>query len=139
MAIRARLIRMPRLAAYISPSNKAFRGFISKTANSNPINAAEFFHGPFEIVDDDATFLAVKGVGASRLIDERAISFANRFTQRVHVIDAADFAWGDIEEDLREYLTPAILNGVIRMYADQLADFTGHPLSVRRYMWRMEY
>ena len=107
--------------------------------NSNPINAAEFFHGPFEIVDDDATFLAVKGVGASRLIDERAISFANRFTQRVHVIDAADFAWGDIEEDLREYLTPPILNGVIRMYADQLADFTGHPLSVRRYMWRMEY
>ena len=107
--------------------------------NSNPINAAEFFHGPFEIVDDDVTFLAVKGVGASRLIDERAISFANRFTQRVHVIDAADFAWGDIEEDLREYLTPAILNGVIRRYADQLADFTGHPLSVRRYMWRMEY
>ena len=39
MAIRARLIRIPRLAAYISPSNKAFRGFISKTANSNPINA----------------------------------------------------------------------------------------------------
>ena len=33
MAIRARLIRMPRLAAYISPSNKAFRGFISKTAD----------------------------------------------------------------------------------------------------------
>lgn len=107
--------------------------------HSNPINAAEFFHGPFEVVDDDVTFLALKGIGESRVIDERALTFVNRFTERVHVVDAAEFVWGDIDQELREYLTPPVMVGVTRMYADQLADASGHPLSVRRYMWRMEY
>ena len=39
IAIRVRLIRIPKLAAYISPNNKAFKGLISKIANNSPINA----------------------------------------------------------------------------------------------------
>jgi fructoselysine 6-phosphate deglycase len=32
-----------------------------------------------------------------------------------------------------------LFNIVLRVHADALADHRGHPLSVRRYMWRMEY
>lgn len=35
---RVRLILMPRLAAYISPNNMAFRGFMSKTERKIPVS-----------------------------------------------------------------------------------------------------
>jgi fructoselysine 6-phosphate deglycase len=44
-----------------------------------------------------------------------------------------------IDEDLKEYFGPALAGVVLRQYADGLAEHTGHPLSVRRYMWKMEY
>ncbi len=72
MAIRARLIRIPRLAAYISPSNKAFRGFISKTANSNPINAqveariheVEAILKQAEIIEEDESAKEIVRIGS---------------------------------------------------------------------------
>ena len=38
MAIRVRLILTPKLAAYISPSNKAFSGFTNRAASNKPVN-----------------------------------------------------------------------------------------------------
>ena len=35
--IRVRLILIPKLAAYISPNNNAFNGFINKIDNNKPI------------------------------------------------------------------------------------------------------
>jgi fructoselysine 6-phosphate deglycase len=44
-----------------------------------------------------------------------------------------------VGEDLRKYFAYLIVNGLLRQYADWLAEHRGHPLSVRRYMWKMEY
>jgi fructoselysine 6-phosphate deglycase len=38
-----------------------------------------------------------------------------------------------------EYLQSMIFTPLLRNYAIRLADDRGHPLTVRRYMWRMDY
>ncbi len=44
-----------------------------------------------------------------------------------------------IDEDLRNYFAVLVAGVVLRSYADEIAYYRGHPLSVRRYMWCMEY
>lgn len=107
--------------------------------HSNAIHSGEYFHGPFEITDFDVPFLVIKGEGASRPLDERALDFVTKFSEKVEVVDVEMFNYDGIDEDLREYFGPALTSFVLRLYADGLAEHTGHPLSVRRYMWKMEY
>lgn len=107
--------------------------------HSNPIHAGEYFHGPFEITDYDVPFLVILGEGSSRPLDVRALDFAQKFSQNVEVVDIAALDYANIDADLKEYFGPAIAGAVLRQYADGLAEHTGHPLSVRRYMWKMDY
>lgn len=107
--------------------------------HSNAIHSGEYFHGPFEITDYDVPFLIIKGEGATRQLDQRAIDFSGKFSEKVEVVDVAEFDYAGIDSDLREYFGPAILGVVLRQFADGLAEHTGHPLSVRRYMWKMNY
>lgn len=107
--------------------------------HSNAIHAGEYFHGPFEATDYDVPFLIIKGEGATRPLDERAITFAQKFSNKVEVVDVAELDYTGVDEDLKEYFGPALAGVVLRQYADGLAEHTGHPLSVRRYMWKMEY
>ncbi|WP_238538296.1 SIS domain-containing protein [Virgibacillus halodenitrificans] len=107
--------------------------------NSNAIHTGEYFHGPFEITDFDVPFLIIKGEGPTRPLDERAIKFAEKFSNKVEVVDITQLDYSGIDEDLKEYFGPALAGVVLRQYADGLAEHTGHPLSVRRYMWKMDY
>jgi fructoselysine 6-phosphate deglycase len=107
--------------------------------HSNAIHAGEFFHGPFEVTDYDVPFLIINGEGPTRPLDERAIAFAKKFSDNVEVVDMKDLDLTGVEEDLKEYFASALSGAVMRLYADGLAEHTGHPLSVRRYMWKMEY
>lgn len=107
--------------------------------NSNAVHTGEYFHGPFEITDYDVPFLIIKGEGKTQFLDERSIEFAKKFSENVEVLDVTAFDYGNTDKDLREFFGPAIVGAVLRLYADGLAEHTGHPLSVRRYMWKMEY
>lgn len=107
--------------------------------HSNAIHAGEFFHGPFEITDFDVPFLVVRGNGACRPLDDRALDFVKKYSEQVYTVDASEFDYTGIDKDLEEYVSSLIVGKVMRGYADALSDHSGHPLSVRRYMWRMEY
>ncbi len=107
--------------------------------HSGAIHTGEFFHGPFEITDYDVPFVLVKGIDETRPLDERAEAFLHRFSDRVVTIDAAEFDWTGIDEDLQKYFAHLVVGVVFRQFADELAEHRGHPLSVRRYMWKMEY
>lgn len=107
--------------------------------NSQAIHSGEYFHGPFEITDFDVPFMVLKGVGDTRKIDQRALDFANKFSDKILEIDASEFAFDGIDEGVREYLTPLVFLPLLRIYANALADARGHPLTVRRYMWKMDY
>lgn len=107
--------------------------------HSAAIHAGEYFHGPFEITDFDVPFIQLVGVGPSRTIDERALSFARRFSKRVTTLDARDLGVSELPESVAEHVTPLLFLPVLRAYSEKLAEAKGHPLSVRRYMWKIEY
>lgn len=107
--------------------------------HSQAIHSGEYFHGPFEITDDNVPFIIILNSGATRHLDERALAFAKKYSDRIEVIDTKSFNMEGICEDLQGYFAPVVAGAVLRQYADQLAEQKGHPLSVRRYMWKMEY
>lgn len=107
--------------------------------HSNSIHSGEYFHGPFEVTDYDVPFILIKNAGATRPLDERAEKFMKKFSEKVEVIDAASFEMPGVEDSMKGYFAPLVAGAVLRQYADQLAEFKGHPLSVRRYMWKMDY
>lgn len=107
--------------------------------HSQAIHAGEYFHGPFEITDDSVPFILLLGSGDCRRMDQRALDFARKFTDKVLVIDAEKIDFAGIHEGLADYLQPLALLPLLRIYAIRLSEQRGHPLTVRRYMWAMEY
>ena len=108
--------------------------------NSGSFHDGEFFHGPFEIVEKDVPFLLLMNDGRTRKMDSRALDFLNRFDAKTTVIDAKDYGLSNfVPASVAEYFSPMVITGVLRVYAEQLAIVRDHPLTQRRYMWKLEY
>lgn len=108
--------------------------------NSGSFHDGEFFHGPFEIVDKDVPFILLMNEGKTRPLDSRALDFLNRFGAKVTVLDGKDFGLGsEFYKSVVDYFNPIVLSAVLRVYAEQLAIIRNHPLTQRRYMWKLEY
>ncbi|MEY8353964.1 SIS domain-containing protein [Lachnospiraceae bacterium 54-53] len=107
---------------------------------SSSFHDGEFFHGPFEMVDKDVPYLLLMNDGPTRPMDSRALAFLQRFDAKVTVLDAKDFGLSShIHQSVAEYFNPMLICGVLRIYAEQLAVVRSHPLTKRRYMWKLEY
>ena len=103
-------------------------------------NDGDFFHGPFEMAEKDVPYLLLMNDGKTRAMDSRTLAFLQRFDAKVTLIDAKDFGLGQIvAKEVIDYFNPVILSPVIRIYAEQLAIARSHPLTKRRYMWKLEY
>lgn len=107
--------------------------------HSNPIHSGEYFHGPFEITDEDIPFFLVKGIGRERTMDDRVNLFLQKHANIYEVLDMQSFCFNGIDEEIKPYVSVILEDQLIRVYANAIADLRGHPLSVRRYMWREEY
>jgi len=107
--------------------------------HSAAIHAGEYFHGPFEITDFDVPFIVLKGLGSSRAMDERALAFAAKYSDKVTVLDSEELGLGKLDPEIVEYVEHMAFSALLRVYSDKLAFARGHPLTVRRYMWQMEY
>ncbi len=107
--------------------------------HSNAIHAGEFFHGPFEILDEDVPFVILVGLDETRPIEERALEFSKRYGKKLTVVDAKDFNLDGIDESVKGYIAALVLNHVVRNFAERLSVVRNHPLSTRRYMWTVEY
>ncbi|EGO9400009.1 SIS domain-containing protein [Enterococcus faecalis] len=108
--------------------------------NSGTFHTGEFFHGPFEITDKDVPFILLINDGSTRSIDTRALTFLDRINAKTEVVDALD--WGlstHIDNEVIDYFNPFIITAVFRVYAEELAEARQHPLTKRRYMWKLEY
>jgi len=107
---------------------------------SSTFNSGDFFHGPFEMVEEGAHYLLFMNEGRTRAIDARAMTFMQRFDARVTVIDAKDFGLSSVVADeVIDYFNPVLVGGVARVYAEQMSIVRSHPLTKRRYMWKLEY
>ena len=107
---------------------------------SPSFNDGNFFHGPFELVDKDVPYLLLMNDGPTRPMDSRAMEFIQRFDGKLTVVDAKDFGLGNfVDSSVIEYFNPLLLSGVLRLYAEELADQRSHPLTLRKYMWKIDY
>ncbi|OBA06209.1 phosphosugar isomerase [Paenibacillus polymyxa] len=107
--------------------------------NSSSIHSGEYFHGPFEITDAEIPFVIQVSEGSTRALDERALKFLNRYTQRVEVLDAKDLGLSTIDNSVVDYFNHSLFNNVYPVYNQALAVERAHPLTTRRYMWKVEY
>lgn len=56
------------------------------------------------------------------------------------MLDGKDFGLGsELHQSVVDYFNPIVLSAVLRVYAEQLAIVRNHPLTKRRYMWKLEY
>lgn len=108
--------------------------------NSGTFHSGEFFHGPFEIVDKDVPFILLMNDGRTRSIDARALTFLERFEAKTEVVDALDYGLSaEIDKEVLDYFNPFVITAVFRVYAEELSYIREHPLTKRRYMWKLSY
>jgi fructoselysine 6-phosphate deglycase len=108
--------------------------------NSGSFHSGEFFHGPFEIVDKDVPFILLMNEGNTRPIDARALTFLKRFGTKTTVVDALDYGLSSaVPKTVVDYFNPMLITAVFRVYAEELSYARQHPLTKRRYMWKLEY
>lgn len=107
--------------------------------HSYPIEAAEFFHGPFEIVDERTPILLILGEDPSRPLMERVRRFCERFAPRRIIYDSRDFAMPGVDPVIRPLVAPYVLQAALKRLAAHLSVRHNQPLSTRRYMWKTEY
>lgn len=107
--------------------------------DASPIHAAEFFHGAFEIVDENTPLILFMGEDESRPEAERALRFAQRYSHKVEVIDSVEFKLPGVADRYRGLVSPLALAATISRIAANFAARTGHALETRRYMFTVEY
>ena len=108
--------------------------------NSSSFHSGEFFHGPFEIVEKDVPFVLMMNEGCTRSVDARALDFLHRFDALTTVIDAKDYGLANaVPASVTTYFNPLLHTAVFRVYAEEISYIRQHPLTKRRYMWKLEY
>jgi fructoselysine 6-phosphate deglycase len=107
--------------------------------HAHALHAADFFHGPFEVVDTSTPVLVLLGEDPARPEAERVVRFCQRTTQQLVVYDSRQFEMRGIDPVIRPILAPFIVDAALTRLAAHLARERNHPLSTRRYMGRMEY
>ena len=106
--------------------------------NTNSIHSGEYFHGPFEITDQNVPFLIIKALGRTRPLDERAIKFANKFSDDVYVIDAKDYIGNKLGK-YEEYLQAIVMSEVNMSFMEEYMAARKHPMFLRKYMMKEDY
>ena len=107
--------------------------------HSSPLHAGELFHGACEAIGRETPVVAFLGLGRYRPVEERAVKFLQRITDKLTVLDAAALDLTGIPEELRDVTAPLVLHAVASDFCLQLSYLTGHPMSSRRYMGVMKY
>ena len=107
--------------------------------NSTPLESAEFFHGPFEVVDKNVPLILLLGEDPSRPLMERTVKFCQSYGKRLVIYDSKDFAMPGIDPEIRPIVAPYIVGVALDRIGEHLAVLHDHPLETRRYMWKVEY
>lgn len=103
------------------------------------IHSGEFFHGPLEITDQHTPFLLFLSDGPCRELDERVLRFLEQYGRKIYTIDARRMGLDAIDPAAVEYFCPLLQSAVVDVYNQALAEVREHPLSMRRYMWKVAY
>lgn len=103
------------------------------------IHTGEYFHGPFEVTNANTPFLIQIAEGSTRALDERALTFLQKYGKRIEIVDAKELGLSTIDASVVDYFNHTLFNNVFAIYNHELSIQRQHPLSTRRYMWKVEY
>ncbi len=103
------------------------------------LHSGEYFHGPFECTDEDHLYVLLMGTGEPRTMDERCLSFLEKYGKKYEIIDAKELGIDEIDDSVNEYFCPMLFYNMTVAYRTALQDKRQHPLDMRRYMGVVEY
>jgi fructoselysine-6-P-deglycase FrlB-like protein len=107
--------------------------------HSAAFHAGEFFHGAFEVVTEDTPVYVLMGEDSTRPVSQRAVDFLTRHTKKLTVLDTADYDLPGVPSEARALATPHVLVTLTGRLAANFAHASGHDLSIRRYMGKVDY
>ncbi|WP_375001227.1 SIS domain-containing protein [Aeromicrobium sp. CTD01-1L150] len=106
---------------------------------TRPVHASDYFHGTLELVEKGVSVVLLKGEGPSRALADRVERFTPTVTDKLTVIDSADFDLGSLRDSTRELVSHIVHATVLQRFAAHLEQERRHPLSTRRYYRRLDY
>lgn len=106
---------------------------------TRPVHAADFFHGTLELLEPGVSLFLFKGEDAYRPLGDRVEAFANRYTDKLRILDTANVSLPGISAEVRALISPVILATLLERMSAHLEVLRDHPLTTRRYYKRVEY
>ncbi|MBZ9734214.1 SIS domain-containing protein [Mesorhizobium sp. CA18] len=106
---------------------------------TRPVHASDFFHGTLELVDKNVSVVLFKGEDSARPLADRVEKFAPTYTDKLTVLDTADFELPGISPDVRALVSPIVLATALERVSAHLEVIRNHPLTTRRYYKRVVY
>lgn len=67
------------------------------------------------------------------------MKFLHTYAKRIEVLDAKELGLSTIDASVVDYFNHSLFNNVYPIYNHALAEARQHPLTTRRYMWKVEY
>jgi fructoselysine 6-phosphate deglycase len=107
--------------------------------HAHALSVSDFFHGPFEVVDQTIPLIVLIGEDAGRPEGERAKRFCDQYAGSSFVYDASLFKMKGINSNIRPIIAPFILDSALTNLVEQLAVLRDHPMTTRRYMGKVNY
>ncbi len=96
--------------------------------HGSALNAAEFRHGPLEVVEEGVPYVFLLGNDDTRNITKRAIDFVRKYTSEVIVFDILDYS-----NDMSPDLDPLMLFVPLEFFYYYLSIYKDHNPDDRRY------
>jgi fructoselysine-6-phosphate deglycase len=105
---------------------------------TRPVHAADFFHGPLELIEPGVSCFLLKGEDESRPLVDRVEHFINRYGDPPVVLDTLDLVSG-VSDRVRSLISPVILATVLERVSAHVEVARDHPLTTRRYYRQVNY
>ena len=106
---------------------------------TRPVHASDFFHGTLELVERDVSVLLFKSEDEARALGERVERFVPSVSDKLQVIDPAQFELPGVSAATRALISPVLLATVLERLSAHLEVLRDHPLTTRRYYRRVDY
>lgn len=109
--------------------------------DSPTVNCCDFFHGPFEVIDEDTSVFLLVGEGRSRSNDERAARFLEQFGgKKVFRLDSKEIGLEKFDAKVSEHFNHLIFSPLLNnVFMRELAYQIKKDYNTRTYMWKAPY
>lgn len=106
---------------------------------AQPVHSNEFFHGPFEIIDEHQSVNVVVNSDTNREHDMRVVNFVKKFAKDPLIIDMNDFDFEELDDEMKSFVEPYALNHYFDTLYNMYAVKTGRTAMTRRYYRLLNY